>query len=272
MMHWMTLGELKAYSVESSSLLKTARWIEDFAAKPNVNLGRAGVVCPFIPSSLRLKSLQIMEVRALEMSQVELEALIKDCRETFLQQFPQQGKLSMYKALILVFPDISDDQCDYVDRVQQKLKPFFVEKRLMLGEFYPGNQSPGLHNSDFRPLQSPVPMLVVRSMTEADLPFLSRTVDAPEVRVKFLESYLKQMSILGHSSRLTEAYQALSESHQALDHKKNSAGPVSMCPFKRLERVIRRILFLDKSLFETPNRRLNQFLSKALPKLAGLIH
>ncbi|MEO0867043.1 MAG: DUF6875 domain-containing protein, partial [Cyanobacteria bacterium J06642_11] len=127
----------------------------------------------------------------------------------------------------------------HTDRIQRRLKPFFVEKRLMLGEFYPGNQSPGLHNPDFRPLQSPVPMLVIRSMTEPDLPFLSRTSDAPAVRIKFLESYVKQMSILGHSSRLAEAYQALGEAHQELNGGQVEASG-SKCPVKRLENVIKQ--------------------------------
>lgn len=271
MMHWMTLGELKASSVQSPSLLKTAQWIEDFAAKPNVNLGRAGVVCPFIPRSLKLETLQIVEISALEMSQSELESLIRDCRDTFLQQFPQRGKLSLYKALIFVFSDISEDQCDYIDQIQQKLKPFFVEKRLMLGEFYPGNQSQGLHNPDFRPLQSPVPMLVIRSMTEPDLPFLSRETDAPEVRVKFLESYLEQMSILGHSSRLDEAHHALAGAHQALNHEQLDGELFSRCPVKRLERVIKQKFLLAKSLLEIQYKQLSYLLGKALPKLVSLI-
>lgn len=269
-MHWMTLGELKEGSVKSPALLKTAQWIEDFTAKPNKNLGRSGVVCPFIPRSLKLETIQLVEISALEMSQSELESLIKGCRETFLQLVPQRGKLSLHKALVFVFSDISPEQCDYIDRIQQRLKPFFVEKRLMLGEFYPGNQSPGLHNSNFRPLQSPVPMLVIRSMTEPDLPFLSRTTDAPAVRVKFLESYLQQMSILGHSSRLAEAYQALGDAHQELNLD-SSGEPVSKCPVKRLERAIKQTV--SQTVFGVKHWFWmgHQELSKVLPKLLGLL-
>ncbi|MEA5464329.1 DUF6875 domain-containing protein [Leptothoe sp. PORK10 BA2] len=270
-MHWVTLGELREGSVESSALLKTAQWIEDFTAKPNKNLGRSGVVCPFIPRSLKLETIQLVEISALGMSQSELEGVIKDCRETFLQQVPRQGKLSLYKALIFVFSDITHDQCDYIDRIQQRLKPFFVEKRLMLGEFYPGNQSPGLHNPDFRPLQSPVPMLVIRSMTEPDLPFLSRTTDAPAVRVKFLESYLRQMAIMGHSSRLTEAYQALGEAQQDVIRRRQSE-PMSKCPVTRLDRAIRQKVFEVSCWLRIGaiTHGLNRMLSRLLGLLPGV--
>lgn len=250
MMHWMTPSRLKEASHAPFSLVKTTQWLEDFVAKPNMDLGRAGVVCPFVNRALKLETIQMMEVSMLEMSQSELENLIRECREIFLKQFPQQGKLSMYKALLLIFPDIADDQCSLIDQVQKKLKPFFVEKKLMLGEFYPCNQSPGLHNPDFRPLQSPVPMLVIRSMTEADLPFLSRTSDAPEVRAKFLEAYLEQMVALGHRSRLNEAQRTLEMAYQAIENQKTVKKSISRCPFKRLGRAANQMRLSVNSLFE----------------------
>ena len=42
----------------------------------------------------------------------------------------------------------------------------------MLGDFHPFSQSPGIHNPDFRPLKSPIPMLVIRHMVISDWLFL----------------------------------------------------------------------------------------------------
>ncbi|MGD1949077.1 MAG: DUF6875 domain-containing protein [Leptolyngbyaceae cyanobacterium] len=221
----------------SSALLATARWLEQFLAKPHPTLGRAGLVCPFVPRALRMETIQMVEVSTQELNQTELEALVKNCRETFLNQFPQQGNLATYKALLLIFPDIPNEQCGIVDQVQQKLKPFFVEKGLMLGEFHRFNQSPGLHNPDFRPLQSPVPMLAIRFMTEADLPFLSRTTDSPEMRVEYLAAYLDHMSAVGIGTKLPLAQQALIKAKYQLQSSDETG---TGCPIKRLTTFVTR--------------------------------
>lgn len=241
MMHLITPSQLKEFSAASSPLVKTAQWIENFLAKPHTDLGRSGIVCPFVPRSLRLETIQMVEISTQAMSEAELECLVKEARETFLNQFPQHGKLAIYKALLLVFPDIHDDQCDIVDRVQQKLKPFFVEKGLMLGEFHKNNQSSGLHNPDFRPLQSPVPMLAIRFMTEADLPFLSRITDSPRIRVRYLEAYLDQMSNIGGSTKLIDAKQALVNARYEAQLQEENIKPVSKCPVKRLGGFMKRL-------------------------------
>src|SRR5206468_1894821 len=62
---------------------------------------------------------------------------------------------------------------------------------LMLGQFHMKNEEPGLHNVNFRPLQSPIPLLAVRFMVMADLPFLTRQADPPVLRLRFIKGYLK---------------------------------------------------------------------------------
>ena len=236
-MRLVTPSQSNDPAVASSALLATAQWLEHFLTKPHPALGRTGLVCPFVPRALKMETIQMVEVSTQGLNQTELEALVKDCRETFLNQFPQQGSLAIYKALLLIFPDIQNEQCGIVDQVQQKLKPFFVEKGLMLGEFHRFNQSPGLHNPDFRPLQSPVPMLAIRFMTEADLPFLSRTTDSPEVRVEYLEAYLDHMSAVGIGTKLPLAQQALIKAKYQLLRPSDNA---TSCPVKRLTAFVTR--------------------------------
>ncbi len=55
--------------------------------------------------------------------------------------------------------------------VQAKLKNDFVARGLMLGQFHPHCDEPGLWNDDFRPLRSPVPLLGIRHMVPTDFPF-----------------------------------------------------------------------------------------------------
>ncbi|MEM7061543.1 MAG: DUF6875 domain-containing protein [Cyanobacteria bacterium P01_B01_bin.77] len=281
MMHLITPSQLKE-SASSSPLVKTTQWIEGFLAKPHADLGRSGLVCPFVPRSLKLETIQMVELSTQNVSQTEIESLVKECRELFLKQFPQQGKLAIYKALLLVFPDIQDEQCDVIDRVQQTLKPFFVEKGLMLGEFHRFNQSPGLHNPDFRPLQSPVPMLAIRFMTEADLPFLSRVTDCPRVRVKYLESYLDQMTTIVASTKLTTAKHALAQARyeaQISDRipesiqltSESTSESISKCPVKRLGAFLQQTSVVVRNSFERAQKRLQNLLRQAVPKLLGLL-
>ena len=239
-MQLVTPSQSKDPAVVSSALVTTTHWLEKFLARPHRDLGRSGLVCPFVPRALKMETIQMMEVATQGISQTEVETFVKDCREIFLNQFPQQGKLSIYKALLLIFSDIQDEQCAIVDQIQHKLKPFFVKKGLMLGEFHRFNQSPGLHNPDFRPLQSPVPMLAIRFMTEADLPFLSRITDRPQVRVKYLEAYLGHISAVGINTKLSLAQQALVEAQYQLQDTAEVTAPISKCPCKRFAAFIQR--------------------------------
>jgi hypothetical protein len=68
--------------------------------------------------------------------------------------------------------------------VQQELKPDFVHEGLMVGQFYPGCREPGLWNRDFRPLESPIPLIAIRYMVSNDFPFLSSNASWIEVYLR----------------------------------------------------------------------------------------
>ena len=59
-----------------------------------------------------------------------------------------------------------------LDRLQASLKTEFVRQGLMIGQFHPRCEAPGLWSPDFRPLRSPIPLLAMREMVASDLPFL----------------------------------------------------------------------------------------------------
>jgi hypothetical protein len=228
-------------------------WVKGFLGKPHPQLGRPGVVCPFVPRALQLKTVQTRVVRTQGLSEGQIEALVKDCRNHFLAMEPQQGELAIYKAFMLIFPDISTpEETALIDRVQQRLKLFFVAEGLMIGEFHQYNESPGLHNPDFRPLRSPIPMLAIRFMAESDLPFLSRLSDQPEVRVHYLTAYLRQMAnivkdpkALGPAQAALELAQAqltvaTLPTAQAMNSAPvESAVTASRCPLMRVARLLR---------------------------------
>ena len=58
---------------------------------------------------------------------------------------------------------------------------------LMIGQFYPGCDEAGIRNPDFRPLQSPIPLLAIRHMVNSDFPFLAGSV-------AWIEEYLRKFA------------------------------------------------------------------------------
>lgn len=244
-----TLVELSQIHSDLRCLSKTAEWVKNFLAKPHPNLGRPGAVCPFAPRALKLNTVWLAEIRTEGMSQAQIEQIVYRYRDQFLELEPNSGEQAFYKAIILVFPDVSEEDApELIDGIQQKLKPFFVEQGLMIGEFHQRNETPGLHNPNFRPLRSPIPMLAIRFMAETDLPFLERLTDEPQLRVRYLQAYLDRMEpIIKDEQKLSKARQALALAQSQLTEGQLSKKPVSpaytvtskvsKCPFARLARV-----------------------------------
>ena len=210
-MQLYTLDEVEQLQKDIPYLIETVEWVKNFLAKPHPALGRTGPVCPFVPRSLQLNTIQLKVIHAKKLEQEQIEEVVSSYRDIFLEIEPREGEVALNKALLLIFPDIQlEDTFKLIDEVQQKLKPFFVEAGLMLGEFHKRNESPGLRNPDFRPLRSPIPMLAIRFMVESDLPFLQRLSDEPQVRIKYLEAYLQRLgTVLKDESKLKDAHEAL---------------------------------------------------------------
>jgi hypothetical protein len=123
-----------------------------------------------------------------------LEA-IEHYREAFLS-LGNSGEVHMLHSVLILFPDVSlEEATELIDRTKEELKTSFVEQGLMLGEFHAINASPGLHNPAFKPLRSPVPMLVIRRMVMTDFVFLNRSEYDPATRLRYLEVYLKVSGI-----------------------------------------------------------------------------
>ena len=182
-----------ATSADLAELASLVSWITDFVALPHQDVGRQGPVCPFMPRALNSNSLLFADVPTKNLKQGELQALVKSYAETFLTTEPTRGKARLNKAIVLTLQDIATkDIAETIEGTQRELKRYFVERGLMLGEFHATHQGRGIRNEDFFPLQSPIPLLVIRHMIPSDLPFLSKTSDSPRERFSFLTAYAKQ--------------------------------------------------------------------------------
>lgn len=192
-----------------SALASIVAWVRGFLARPHPDVGRAGPVCPFTPMALELDTIWMTEIASSEPDPKRIEDVIEQCRQVFLDVEPREGTMAINKVFMVVFSGLDASSAPLIDAIQSRLKPSFVELGLMLGEFHARNETPGLRNPDFRPLRSPVPMLVIRHMVESDLPFLKRELDPPQVRSSYLRSYLRRLGGSIRRNYFDQAVEAL---------------------------------------------------------------
>lgn len=217
-MQLYTPSQIQQTHADLPYLNEIMEWVKNFLAAPHPDLGRSGSVCPYVANAMRLNSIRMAVIRAKNLELQQLEDIVQRYRDIFLKIDAQEKELAIYKAFILIFPDMGmNEDFKLIDQIQRKLKPSYVESGLMIGEFHKHTQSPGLHNPNFRPLRSPIPLLAIRFMVESDLPFLQSPNDPPHIRIKYLEAYLKQFAEqIIDKTKLDSAYQALALAKEQL--------------------------------------------------------
>jgi Domain of unknown function (DUF6875) len=183
-------SDIAEVTAELTHITQVAAWCDTFLSQPHPDLGRSGPVCPFMPKAIRIQTISFVVVRTLGRSEADVDQVISGFRDVFFELEPTSGPEAKEKAIIVILPDVSEaEAATVVDETHRRLKQQFVELGLMIGKFHPGSPQGGLHNPDFRPLRSPVPLLAIRHMVDSDLPFLNRVDDPAADRVKFLEAY-----------------------------------------------------------------------------------
>jgi hypothetical protein len=203
-------------------LAQVASWCENNVAQPSGLDGRAGIVFPFVPESLVRGSLKVSVIPLKnrgEAAKPEIERVAAAFRDTFLAREKQQGRIDIFGVWVMILPDVTAEEAPAViDTTQRKLKPTFVKEGLMLGEFHPLGLTPGVRNPSFRPLRSPVPLLIVRHMVEADINFLTRPVDSASVRMQSLQAYLQFLGPSLSIASKTKAIEALQLAEADVNH------------------------------------------------------
>lgn len=177
-----TLGEFRdpaiAGSMSSADRQVFARifaWAEEFLCQPHAELGRGGVVCPYSRASLDTERFFVATCRAATGAVAELEArrALGVATDLWRAERANDPARALHLCTLVVFPEIAAEQeAAVIDTIHGELSIHFVEAGMMLGDFYPSSRAPGLHNLSFAPLASPMPLLAVRQMVLADLPFL----------------------------------------------------------------------------------------------------
>jgi aromatic-L-amino-acid decarboxylase len=171
-------ADLVKTSAHFRGIESVLNYAHNFLSQPHEERGCRGPVCPFVPLTLKHDHLYMCCVELEGSDSVrKLCNLVESAIETFFNLAPLSGSLSgsrgeVFKALVFVFPNIPADAADVVDAVQVQMQPEAVRRGLMVGEFHAHNDTPGLKNSDWRPLRTAVPMLAIRHMVRGDRVFL----------------------------------------------------------------------------------------------------
>jgi hypothetical protein len=171
-------------SDDAAAALRTvAEWLDGHVSRPHPGLGRSGEVCPWTRRTIDLGKLELVPIASTDRE--EVDAILESLLDRFASAESPKGADLGFRSTVLVFHRLdARTAADFIVAAHARSKPAFLDHGLMLGEFYPTCDKPGLRNPTFRPLRSPMPLLVIRQMVEPDIEFL---LDKDE----FVESYLR---------------------------------------------------------------------------------
>ena len=166
-------GLLDCPADDLAAVERALDWARTFLTRPNPAIGRNGPVCPYLKDSFDHHHLFVSCRPDSDCGDHSLRIELLDEVTTFAElqdQVPDKERHLV--AMLIVLPHVDPTSAEPLDELRAELKSRFVERGLMIGQFHPLCEAPGLWRDDFRPLQSPVPLLAVREMVSSDLPFL----------------------------------------------------------------------------------------------------
>ena len=171
---------------ERQAIVAFEDWSKSFLTRPHEDVGRRGHVCPFVKAGLKAhKSIYLSTYRGKAGDIEAASQEIRQLRDWFLELVPAESKKASFGAVVQLYPRLGKNW-DFIMQLHKELKPEFVERKMMFGEFFPSCDGQGIHNPEFRPLQSPVPLFVLRHMHILDLPFLTK---CPKQRASYRERF-----------------------------------------------------------------------------------
>lgn len=206
-MRMYTASEVRERAAEMPDLDGALTWAQEYLTQPHPDLGRPGAVCPYVRGALDADTLWFARVHTAEPTEAAVAAGLDAYRRPFVAREPRTRTTGVQKALVVTFPDLTEQQaCELLGGVAGRVKLEFVEDGLLPGPAYPGNPTPSAH-SNFPSMASPVPLVAIRLLFDTDLNFLNRPYDPPEIRARFVSSFLRYVG-----PELSETRRAAAES------------------------------------------------------------
>jgi hypothetical protein len=144
-------------------------------------------VCPFVKDSLDANLFWFEESTATREDRAAIEQRLVDMVEEFVTVAPAYDPIKerradgapspqVFKAFLLVMPNFrllgSRNADSLMDSIHEKIKPEYVKRGLMLGQFYSTCQQEGVYNNAWLALTSPWPAFAARYMVRHDSLFV----------------------------------------------------------------------------------------------------
>ena len=151
-------------------------WAVNYLAADNENIKRprgSQSICPFVKPSIDNNTfLFAFHPEVNGTSENHLEELMLSYIETFKKTGPFRSGDTYKKTLIVVFPNIPNDDSCILDVVHKMVKDKYVENDLMIGQFHPNCDDRGVYNRRFKVSIAPYCLFSIRQMALHDILFL----------------------------------------------------------------------------------------------------
>lgn len=186
--------EIRARAAEYPVYRMGYQWLAEFIMQPHPQLRRPGSVCPFVAQSMGADAM-IFAVRPGAQGDGRAAFdIMAPIAHAFRGLAPVTGPGVALKALTVFFPDLpARDWTAFIDGGHRLLKPWMVERGLMLGEFHPHSTVPGATNPDLHVMRAPVPAFLIREMAMHDTKFINNINEEPARRAVYLRAYLRHV-------------------------------------------------------------------------------
>lgn len=167
---------------------ETMRWIREFIMRPHPSLGRTGVVCPYVKTSID-ESIFFLTVAYPEdpSNYSQIMSALETCRTRFLTVEPTSGPLSILRVLLILFPHAVEKDLE-LPLESKRMKSEMMEAGVTVGQFFPTEDIDKFLKSRFFPVQPPMCLYTMRQFIETDWMFIHRE---PEWRAIYLKRFGK---------------------------------------------------------------------------------
>ena len=153
-------------------------WVCDFLVEPHHQMrrfsGGAGEpICPFAKAVLNENALYMAFHHEINGKSTEaIESVVLGYCEPFKKATPFQQKERLKKALLIVFPEIPQEETEVLDLAHSAMKSQFVREGLMIAQCHARCDGRSVHNQALKVYTSPYPMFVMRHMAIHDILFI----------------------------------------------------------------------------------------------------
>ncbi len=200
----MLTTDVQALDIDHS-LARVEDWLTEYISRPHPQMGRVGPVCPFVEPSRRSNAL---ETRVRLVGATPSLSLIIEIARCSLEEFGEikwRSSNPNLHSLLVVMPDFPSYVLHLLDQAHAVVKPEFVRRGVMIGQFHPLCTEKAARNPRFEVSRSPVPLLAIRSMAIHDVFFLAEQKEWFTTYVERFGRYYRHSSN-GLDAVLTDAY------------------------------------------------------------------